>query len=91
MLVLGIGDSREPVTLTIEATQKLVLGLSFYFYIVVGLIVFISVLSLTSAFIFFVRRRRRIALLGNSISNAHHRYNIDHFEAYMPSIPAIEK
>ena len=63
MLVLGIGQNKETVTLTIDVTQKLVLGLTFYFYIVVGLIVFVSVLSLVSAVIYFVRRRRRLGFL----------------------------
>lgn len=93
MLVLGIGQNKETVTLTIDVTQKLVLGLTFYFYIVVGLIVFVSVLSLVSAVIYFVRRRRRLGLLYGSSMHGHpnNGHNIDHFEAYMPSFPALEK
>ncbi len=94
MLIIAIGQNREPVTLTINISQKLVLGLTFYFFIMIGMVAFVSVISLMSAIFFYIRRRRRRN--GNwrnsiSISNPNHRHNIDHFEAYMPSVPALER
>ena len=64
MLILGLGDNKHPTTLTMTIQQKIVLGVSFYYYIFVGIIVFISVLLTISGLIWIVRRRNIGGLFG---------------------------
>ena len=75
--------------LTLTIVQKIVLSISFYYYIFIGIIVFASVLSIISASVYLFRRRRFRGLIGG-LYVVEHQANIDHFEAYMPEHSAPE-
>jgi hypothetical protein len=89
MLIVGVANNWRPLTLTLTATQKLVLGLTFYYFIMVGLMVFVSVLALISAVIFMLRRGflRRFIDQGAAAVLHDNEVNLDHFDLFMPSLP----
>ena len=63
----------------------MILSVSFYYFIMIGLAVFGSVLSIISAVVYMLRRGSLAAVLGYAVDNT---INIDHFEEHMPSFPA---
>jgi hypothetical protein len=61
MLILGISGNKHKTILSLTAEQKLIQGVNFYYYIMVGLIVFVVVLSIVSGATMIMRRRRWMA------------------------------
>jgi hypothetical protein len=86
MLVIGLQNGPFPLTLLMTADQKLLLGVRFYFYIMIGIVIFVSVMALTSAIVIIFRRRRGIFSAAYMVNLTR---NMDHFEIHMPSIPAV--
>jgi hypothetical protein len=54
----------------------------------VAIIVFVSILSLSSAIFIMLRRRRLRGVVRSDGYYADNGVNLDHFEIFMPSVPA---
>lgn len=74
MLIIGVANGPAALTLTLTAEQQVLLGVRFYYYIMIGILVFVGFMAATSAFTILLRRRGSLfsaAYAGQS--------NIDHF------------
>lgn len=88
MLILGLSANKHKAILSLTAQQKLMQGVNFYYYIMVGLIVFVVVLSIAFGATLILRRRRWMAFIrsrGYIVQNSSH---LDHFQIFMPSMTA---
>jgi len=73
------------LTLLMTAEQKLLLGVTFYYYIMIGIVIFVSILVLTSAIVIVLKRRQSIFSAAYAVDLTS---NLDHFDLHMPSLPA---
>jgi hypothetical protein len=63
MLILGITDNSPiPTTFTISVSQRVVIVFLIYYYILIGLGIFVAVFLIVGGTIFLVRRRRLRAM-----------------------------
>ena len=81
LVVVGLGGNQRKVILSLTADQKIIQGASFYYFIMVGLVVFIIALSIVSGVSLIMRRRRWMGFFssqgqGYIVDNA---ANLDHF------------
>lgn len=77
--MVGLQNGPKKLILTMNAEQKVLPVVKFYYYIMIGIMVFVSVMAIISAVVFVLRRRR---FSGYVIDNS---INLDHFDIYMPS------
>lgn len=94
LLILGITDNGIATNIQISVTQKKIIAIDFYEYILIALVVFIALSIILAAATFLIRRRRN-QNRRDSNSDPHTtariktNYNdIEHFDSFMPLFPA---
>lgn len=70
MLILGIANNSPlPATISINVSQKAVVGFLIYYYVLIGLGAFVILFIVVGGAIFVARRRRLRALAGQANAN----------------------